>query len=217
MTYHRLLSELISTEVVFDWARIWSLLGVNASKLFSPAFQQQLGATSLASIDESGTHALCLNDLTAMLHRLIPTLNLEGVHHNLTLVYRTRPGKLRKSNSVTKQTSSALIRSILSQDEIEISKAVEESLKHASGASSSTQVMYQASSIIHSAKQSAPTGEVDMGLLTHPQDSTQDIARELIENPQMAWTIQEGLLKHAQSTGRPVGEETGNCGESTIF
>lgn len=194
MTYHRLLSELLSPS--FAFMSLWERLHLDPARLFSDAFIESSGLLP--------TDVRCLNDLCVMWRNSVDALHISKVAPTLEIVYRYRPHTKRKTLDTVKESTQApllaaqevkqVVRAIedsLRQEDVDLARAIAESLKD------------------HTSLDRAPKRRdvVDDGRvaearevvtsLTEPQASTS--SSTLRENPDLAWIAQKEVLKRDNS------------------
>ncbi|KAK2461457.1 hypothetical protein APHAL10511_005920 [Amanita phalloides] len=92
MIYYRLLSDLVSESVPFDFPLLWRKLRLNSVQLFSTSFL--VGAGLVTGDDQDRT--ACLDELVLLLRRTVKKLDLVGVDPELQIVYRLRPKRVKK-------------------------------------------------------------------------------------------------------------------------
>jgi exonuclease V len=88
MLYHRLLSDLISTETPFDFDALWDKLGVDSHIEFSTGFLVQAGL-----IDQNSGFATTTNldGLVESWKRILEASSIADVDPKLQLIYRLQP------------------------------------------------------------------------------------------------------------------------------
>ncbi|PFH52280.1 hypothetical protein AMATHDRAFT_46408 [Amanita thiersii Skay4041] len=134
MLYYRLLTDLISEQPQFSFAKFWNQLGVDSAAIFSIQFLVQAGL--ITEWDQSRT--ACLNDLARLLREVVEELHVIGVDQELEVVYRLQPSKTKSLKRVKKKTSTSIPLLGLNQEERDLAMAIEASLKKQNGASQST-------------------------------------------------------------------------------
>lgn len=120
MLYYRLLSDLVSECSPFNFSLLWDKLGLDSGQPFSMQFLVDAGLL------QQGT--TCLDDLVPLLRQAVEKLDLVGVNQELQLVYRSQPKRAKQR----RQKESGHIIAIpngISQEEHELSLAIEASLK----------------------------------------------------------------------------------------
>ncbi|KAJ7842280.1 exonuclease V [Mycena olivaceomarginata] len=86
MLYHRLLTHLLNSATLFDFAAFWPLVGVDSTATFSEVFllqtAQLLGGTE--------SPLKCLGDVVVLLRRRLAALDLPPVDDTLEIIYRSQ-------------------------------------------------------------------------------------------------------------------------------
>ncbi|RDB28371.1 Exonuclease V [Hypsizygus marmoreus] len=129
MLYHRLLEELISTSKPYDFTPIWARLELNSSRRFSTKFLIQSG---LITENDSRTTS-CLDDLSKAWIEMVHELDVPGVDNVLQLIYRLQPQtsnwKRKNKGKTRAQPRSSHLNLVVSQEELDLARAIEASLK----------------------------------------------------------------------------------------
>ncbi|KAJ2932816.1 hypothetical protein H1R20_g4269, partial [Candolleomyces eurysporus] len=102
MLYHRLLSELISTEKSFDFVALWDRLGIDSQVEFSTGFLVQAGLLD----HNNGFSVINLDGLVDSWRRTLEASSIVDVDPNLQLVYRLQPRPSDNSNGKGKERAS---------------------------------------------------------------------------------------------------------------
>ncbi|KAJ2921359.1 hypothetical protein H1R20_g15740, partial [Candolleomyces eurysporus] len=102
MLYHRLLSELISTEKSFDFVALWDRLGIDSQVEFSTGFLVQAGLLD----HNNGFSVINLDGLVDSWKRTLEASSIVDIDPNLQLVYRLQPRPSDNSNGKGKERAS---------------------------------------------------------------------------------------------------------------
>ncbi|KAG6911340.1 hypothetical protein DXG01_001011 [Tephrocybe rancida] len=121
MLYYRLLADMTSTSPPFDFAAMWRRLRVDPAATFSTKFLVQAGLLD----KNTNWNISCLNDLSKAYTDTVHSLGVMGVDTNLELVYRLRSGQGQNQGKKSKRRSTS---PIITQEELDIARAVEASL-----------------------------------------------------------------------------------------
>jgi exonuclease V len=122
MLYYRMLSDLVSESSPFDFSSLWDKLRLDSGQIFSAQFLVDAGL-----VDCQQERIACLDDLVHLLRRAVEKLDLIGVNQHLQLVYRLQPSRAKKKRNEYRQNS--VTPPVISQEERELSLAIEASLK----------------------------------------------------------------------------------------
>lgn len=193
MTYHRLLSELLSPS--FDFISLWDRLHLDPARLLSDDFLESSGLTPTA--------VRCLSDLCVLWRNSVAALNIDRVAPTLEIVYRYRPYAKRKALGSVKEAEESAqashrvagevknvvpdIETSRRQEDLDLARAIAESLKdHTNPGGNSKRV------------DSIDTGRFGearklVSSLTEPRASTS--SSTLREGPELAWVSQKEALK----------------------
>ncbi|KAJ3922231.1 exonuclease V [Lentinula edodes] len=115
MLYHRMLTKLMATTDAFDFSSFWQKLKLDDVASFSHTFLAQTLLTSETN---------CLHHLTDLWHIAVSRLNGAKIDSTLQLVYRLQPNRQRSFRKSQKGSFTS------SREEIEIAKAIEDTLAH---------------------------------------------------------------------------------------
>ncbi|KAG1766411.1 exonuclease V a 5' deoxyribonuclease-domain-containing protein [Suillus occidentalis] len=235
MLYHRLLSPLLSPET-FDFDALWAKQAVNPHQSFSRQFVEDIGL--LTRDGKDFPFHVDLNSMVAAWVSVVHSARnsseqLRGVHSELQIIYRkSGAGK----NSVLKQKAKPDEKAVdhppgrlALQEELDIARAIEESLRTAgqgAGEASTSRAADHSIEIAHAAQtlfreNHEPTmvgqGSLPAGTSDNPESKPQLIATEDLEatpaadeltNLEESWILPDG-------NGAPVEEDT--SGLSTIL
>ena len=185
---------------------------MNPRARFSAPFKNQARVLLLGNNIEFN----CLDDLTRLLREQVRDLDVPGVDERLQLVYRTQPKGTRngKRKGRSKSTDKA-VDVLLSQEDRDIARAIEESLKSMSGEPLSAAEHKFSVEVAKSLKQSqfcvAGSSDEDsrgLGILTSLGEGNGEgngLLDDLLDNPELQWVLQESLLDQAkQAYGQGV-------------
>ncbi|KAK1234842.1 hypothetical protein PQX77_001936 [Marasmius sp. AFHP31] len=153
MTYHRLLSDLLSN---YDFSLLWKKVQLNPSLKFSQSFISDAGLM----VGAYAANIECLDDLTALWFSSLEELNVAHVDARLTLVYRSQEylRNMRRTEK-GKAKEEPAVEVISAQERADIARAIEASLH-------GFQIESQATSDVHHAH--ATTANVEEGTSTLP-------------------------------------------------
>jgi hypothetical protein len=124
MLYYRMLSDLVSECSPFDFSSLWDKLRLDPRQIFSAQFLVDAGLVA----DCQPERTACLDDLVHLLRQAVEKLDLVGVNQHLQLVYRLQPSRIKKRRNESRQNG-VMPSSVISQEERELSLAIEASLK----------------------------------------------------------------------------------------
>ena len=119
MLYYRMLSDLVSECSPFDFSLLWDKLHLDSDRLFSLEFLVDAGLLQQG--------ITCLDHLVPLLRQAVEKLDLVGVNQELQLVYRSQPRRAKKRRQ--KESGHIAIPNGISQEDHELSLAIEASLK----------------------------------------------------------------------------------------
>ncbi|PPQ99942.1 hypothetical protein CVT26_009297 [Gymnopilus dilepis] len=91
MTYRRLLSELVSRDPPYDFARLWDTIGVDPTVVLPTKFLVQARLIK----DTSDFPSTSLNDLVDSWRDLLDRSNILGVDTTLELIYHVKPNDIK--------------------------------------------------------------------------------------------------------------------------
>jgi len=117
-----MLSDLVSESSPFDFSSLWDKLCLDSGRIFSAQFLVHAGLVT----DCQQERTACLDDLVHLLRRAVEKLDLVGVNQHLQLVYRLQPSRAKKKRNEYRQND---VTPFISQEERELSLAIEASLK----------------------------------------------------------------------------------------
>ncbi|KAJ7838727.1 exonuclease V [Mycena olivaceomarginata] len=86
MLYRRLLTHLLNSATLFDFAAFWPLVGVDSTATFSEVFLLQ--TAQILGVTESPLK--CLDDVVVFLRRRLAALDLPPVDDTLEIIYRSQ-------------------------------------------------------------------------------------------------------------------------------
>jgi exonuclease V len=201
MLYHRLLSALISPDHLkqLDFGALWVRLGVNPKRVFSNRFLSQ--ARMALGGDGRDIGLSCLDDLTQGLREQAGDLDVPGVDETLQLVYRSQPKGIQHGKSKGKGKGKKKVVDLLTdQEELDLARAIEESLKSVSGGQVGVEEHKFATNLAESMKRSnsaSDNGSQDLGILAGVTVEG-GLADELVNDPELLWVLQESLLTEAK-------------------
>ncbi|GLB35723.1 putative exonuclease V - a 5' deoxyribonuclease [Lyophyllum shimeji] len=136
MLYYRLLRDLTSTSPPFDFASFWRRLDVNPSATFSTRFLIQ---AELAAENDEWTTS-CLNDLARSWTEMVQALDICGVDTTLEIIYRLQPQQSQEPNWKSGRKGKGKMQSrsnlVVTQEELDLARAIEASLDDLSRGSS---------------------------------------------------------------------------------
>lgn len=92
MLYHRLLSDLVTSNPPYDFPALWKKLGLRSAQKLSTAFLMEAKLIS----HSDNFQVVCLDDLATSWHNLVACSNISAVDPTLELVYRLQPESLGK-------------------------------------------------------------------------------------------------------------------------
>lgn len=197
MTYHRLLSELLSPS--FDFISLWDRLHLDPARLFSDAFLESSGLLPTA--------VRCLSDLCVLWRNSVAALNIDRVAPTLEIVYRYRPYTKRKALDPVKEAEESAQASIRvaeevknvvqdietsrRQEDLDLARAIAESLKdHTNSGGHSKRADSIGTGRFGEARKLVSS-------LTEPRASSS--SSTLREDPELAWVAQKEMLKSDDS------------------
>jgi exonuclease V len=210
MLYQRLFSSAISVDPLnqFDFGALWKRLKLNPARPFTDRFMNQ--ARKVLGNDEHNIGFNCLDSLTRLWRERVLDLDVPGVDETLQLIYRTQPKAEKKGKGKGKGKAKA-IDPLISQEELDLARAIEESLKGMSGDLVRTGDHQFALSVAESMKQfqfdaAVPSdeGSQDLGLFTGGAAEGSGLPDELANDSDLLWVLQESILaqaKHAYGQG----------------
>jgi hypothetical protein len=185
---------------------------MNPTAKFSTSFKNQAGVLLLGNNIKFN----CLDDLTRLLREQVRDLDVPSVDERLQLIYRTQPKGIRKGNGNGKgkgksKFTDKAIDILLSQEDLDIARAIEESLKSTTGEPVGVAEHKFAVEVAKSLKQSqscvagpSDEGSRDLGILTSLGEGN-GLPDDLVDNPELQWVLQESLLDQAkQAYGQGV-------------
>ena len=208
MLYHRLFSSAISIDPLnqFDFEALWKRLKLNPTRPFTDRFMNQ--TRKVLGNDEYNIGFNCLDGLTRLWRERVLDLDVSGVDETLQLIYRTQPKAGKKGKSKGKAKA---IDPLISQEELDLARAIEESLKGTSGDLVRTGDHQFALSVAECMKQSqfdaavpSDEGSRDLGLFTGGAAEDSGLPDELASDSDLLWVLQESILdqaKHAYGQG----------------
>ncbi|KAG0702735.1 exonuclease V a 5' deoxyribonuclease-domain-containing protein [Suillus ampliporus] len=211
MIYHRLLSALLSPET-FDFGALWAKQNVNPCQSFSRKFVEDIGLSTSDERDLPEFHV----DLHSMVAAWVSVVHsarssieqLRSVNPELQIIYRKAKNSSHNRQQKAKSEEKAMdspLEALARQEELDIARAVEESLRplcqEAGEASTSTQAV---ANIVRDtfAVQSKEVAPNEVTALASPS----------LEDPEPAWAT--GLLPDRNGDS-PDEEDT--SGLSTIL
>ena len=166
---------------------------------FSTPFRNQAG---MALLGGGNIEFNCLDDLTRLLREQVRGLDVPAVDETLQLIYRTQPKDARKGKGKARERP---IDVLTNQEELDLARAIEESLQSMIGEPVGTGEHKFAMKVAKSLKQSqscvaGPSDEnsQDFGILTGALSEGNSLPDELIDDPELYWVLQESLLDQAK-------------------
>ena len=182
MLYHRMLSTLLAPEA-FDFALLWTRLGLDPTKPFSPQFLKDIACTADGHVHLN----YLVSEWTSTVQRHRP--HILGVSQHLQLVYRRSPQDTGKQKASEPADIEDPLDALVLQEELELALAIEQSL----------------SDIAHQA-----TGQVARHVGPSSPGRTAAIVSPSDPDPTLACALQQSLLDcaHKASTlrGLPYSE-----------
>lgn len=132
MLYHRLLSELISTEKPFDFVALWDRLGIDPTIEFSTGFLVQAGLLD----HNNGFSTTNLDGLVELWERILKASSIADVEPQLQLIYRLQP-RAENSNGKGKEGVASALNEMqfvqpFNTEARDIARAIRNSLLNAS-------------------------------------------------------------------------------------
>ncbi|KAJ3908965.1 exonuclease V [Lentinula edodes] len=172
MLYHRMLTKLMATTDAFDFSSFWQKLKLDDVASFSHTFLAQTLLTSETN---------CLHHLTDLWHIAVSRLNGAKIDSTLQLVYRLQPNRQRSFRKSQKGSFTS------SREEIEIAKAIEDSMRDFQLKSKDEQQLAQA--LAHS--------------VTDPEvgSSVTEQEKNLVDDPELLWALEQSLLTRLNDNG----------------
>ncbi|KAF8625217.1 hypothetical protein AX15_005518 [Amanita polypyramis BW_CC] len=126
MLYYRLLSDLLSEYPPLNYSLLWDKLGLKPTRPFSAQFLVDAGLI----VDNTEEKINCLEDVVYLLYRTVQKLDVTGIDAELQIVYRLQPKNVKRKVEKRKTSEvDAVPASLISQEERELSLALEASLK----------------------------------------------------------------------------------------
>ncbi|KAJ4485730.1 exonuclease V [Lentinula aciculospora] len=176
MLYHRMFTHIMATSITFDFSSFWQKLELDDTALFSQTFLAQTLLTP---------EITCLHHLTDLWHVAVSRLNGARISSTLQLVYRLQPGhSTRKRSSPRKNLNGNVT---CSQEEIEIAKAIEASMRDVWSVPKDEQKLAQ--NLVQSLT------DTEAGSSVIEQD------KNLVDEPELLWALEQSLLTHLNETG----------------
>lgn len=212
MTYHRLLSELLSPS--FAFMSLWDRLHLDPARLLSDAF--------LESSDLLPTGVRCLNDLCVLWRNSVDALHIDRVASTLEIVYRYRPYPKRKAFGSVKEAEESTQAPLMAAEEVkDVAQAVEASLhqEDLDLAHAIAESLKDHTNSTETSKRIKPTDVGRSGAsrelvssLTEPRASTSSSTWR--KYPDLAWVAQKETLKRGDSDA--VAAVVRNCSSGSI-
>ncbi|KAI0076060.1 hypothetical protein K474DRAFT_1698644 [Panus rudis PR-1116 ss-1] len=206
MFYHRLLSDLLMppthSEYGLDFQTLWTRVGVNHARTFSPSFRKQAGLMvdnqPVGTTSDGGllASAKCLDDLTWIWRNSVEMLNLDGVDDTLTVVYRTQPAiKPKRRKCSSRQLSES---TLLKQEEEDMIQAITASLREGSPLDDDQLSDAVARNWRKVAADVIADNIQELADFKGSSRSPNSGSTHPGEDVQMAWAIQQSLLEYAR-------------------
>ncbi|KAG1749747.1 exonuclease V a 5' deoxyribonuclease-domain-containing protein [Suillus paluster] len=226
MLYHRLLSALLSPET-FDFDALWAKQGINSHKSFSKQFVEDIGLSTRDERDLPEFHV----DLCTMIAAWVSVVHLARssierlrcVNPELHIIYRKAKDSFRDRQQKAKSEEKAVnspLEALSRQEELDIARAIEESLRplcqEAGEASTSTQAAAHIRDTFAVQSEELVLDEVDL-------------ASPALENPEPTRVMQDPLHACTQDVpdskaivpkeheGTPAADEVTNLEDRTLL
>ncbi|KAH7923884.1 hypothetical protein BV22DRAFT_1130261 [Leucogyrophana mollusca] len=188
MLYHRMLSSVLSPGLI-DFSALWNQLGISPTHPFSDQFVREIGWWDQTHLGSSRA-SLNLNGMVEQWWVAVHSAEcagygLVGVNSELQIVYRS-PGATELTRKGKEEASSHSPEVLAPQEQLDIARAIEESLR------------------------TIDEGEQKVGRNGRPiartireasaaEFSASSMAKVLVDDPELAWALQDSLSGCAQA------------------